>query len=57
MELASTKDELARAAQEHMGLVEVNKQLKEQLAQQKFEQSEIFAYLNKELVQKSRCVL
>eukprot|EP00961_Rhodomonas_salina_P299446 3938933-Rhodomonas_salina.2 len=27
-----------------------------QLAQQQFEQSEIFAYLNKELVQKSRAV-
>ena len=29
----------------------------EQLSEQKFEQSEIFSYLNKELVQKSRCFL
>ena len=34
----------------------MNKQLKEQLGTQKFEQDEIFAYLNKELVQKSRAV-
>ena len=35
-------------------LAESNRQLKEQLGQQKLEQSEIFAYLNKELLQKSK---
>ena len=35
---------------------QVHRQLKEKLGQQKFEQDEIFAYLNKELVGKSRTV-
>lgn len=37
-------------------LAESNRHLREQLGQQKLEQSEIFAYLNKELLQKSKAV-
>ena len=39
-----------------LSLSQVHRQLKEKLGQQKFEQDEIFAYLNKELVGKSRTV-
>lgn len=56
LELVATRDKLAASLAAEKELAEVNKQLKEQLGQQKFEQDEIFAYLNKELVQKSRSV-
>eukprot|EP00277_Geminigera_cryophila_P014737 CAMPEP_0179451662 /NCGR_PEP_ID=MMETSP0799-20121207/35743_1 /TAXON_ID=46947 /ORGANISM="Geminigera cryophila, Strain CCMP2564" /LENGTH=420 /DNA_ID=CAMNT_0021247199 /DNA_START=88 /DNA_END=1347 /DNA_ORIENTATION=+ len=56
LELVSTRDKLADSLAKEHELKEVNRQLKEQLGQQKFEQDEIFAYLNKELVQKSRQV-
>jgi hypothetical protein len=52
----STREKLAASQQVEQDLREANRQLKDQLAQQKFEQDEIFAYLNKELVQKSRTV-
>ena len=56
LELVATRDKLAASLAAEQELKETNRQLKEQLGQQKFEQDEIFAYLNKELVQKSRTV-
>lgn len=56
LELVATREKLEKSLQAQQELQEIHRQLKEQLAQQQFEQSEIFAYLNKELVQKSRAV-
>ncbi len=56
LDLVATRQKLEASLAAEADLKEVIKQLKEQLGTQKFEQDEIFAYLNKELVQKSRAV-
>jgi len=56
MELGPTRERLVESEKIKADLQDTHRQLKEQLAQQEFEQSEIFAYLNKELVQKSKQV-
>lgn len=56
LELVTTRDKLSTSLKVEKELQEVHRQLKEKLGQQKFEQDEIFAYLNKELVGKSRTV-
>jgi hypothetical protein len=48
------RQKLERSLKMREELTERNRVLREQLGQQKFEQREIFAYLNKELLQKSK---
>ena len=55
-DLVATRQKLEASLAAEADLKEVIKQLKEQLGTQKFEQDEIFAYLNKQLVHKSRTV-
>eukprot|EP00286_Rhodomonas_abbreviata_P000782 CAMPEP_0181288166 /NCGR_PEP_ID=MMETSP1101-20121128/183_1 /TAXON_ID=46948 /ORGANISM="Rhodomonas abbreviata, Strain Caron Lab Isolate" /LENGTH=491 /DNA_ID=CAMNT_0023392261 /DNA_START=147 /DNA_END=1622 /DNA_ORIENTATION=- len=56
LELVAARQKLERSIKARQELTDANRQLREQLGQQKFEQSEIFAYLNKELLQKSKVV-
>jgi len=56
LDLVATRQKLEASLAAEADLKEVIKQLKEQLGTQKFEQDEIFAYLNKQLVHKSRTV-